>query len=302
MGRLNRDRLFVAILEEGSFVAAATRLGMSSSRASKLLSRLESELGVRLINRTTRSLSPTEAGRAYYDRLRPLLEEYDSLDLSIRNISGEPRGRLRLTAPLTFGALELAPALNDFAARFPEIELDVSFSDRAVNLVDEGFDMAVRIGRPEDSSLISRKLCDVRILLVASPDYIERHGAPAAPADLAEHECIIDTNYRDPDRWAFHVAGEEQLQPVQGRIRYSNAEASLRAAVAGLGLARLPAFVAGAALHSGEVIRLLEDFEIEPYGVHALYPHSRHLATKVRVLVDFLAERYRSTPTWEAIR
>jgi len=302
MGRLNRDRLFVAILEEGSFVAAATRLGMSSSRASKLLSRLESELGVRLINRTTRSLSPTEAGRAYYDRLRPLLEEYDSLDLSIRNISGEPRGRLRLTAPLTFGALELAPALNDFAARFPEIELDVSFSDRAVNLVDEGFDMAVRIGRPEDSSLISRKLCDVRILLVASPDYIERHGAPAAPADLAEHECIIDTNYRDPDRWAFHVAGEEQLQPVQGRIRYSNAEASLRAAVAGLGLARLPAFVAGAALHSGEVIRLLEDFEIEPYGVHALYPHSRHLATKVRVLVDFLAERYRGTPTWEAIR
>lgn len=299
MDRLTCDRLFVAVMEEGSFVAAAARLGTSSSQASKLLSRLEAELGVRLINRTTRSISPTEAGRSYYDRLRPILDEFDSLDLSIRNITGEPKGRLRLTAPLTFGALELAPALNDFAARFPEIELDVSFSDRAVNLVDEGFDLAVRVGRPEDSSLISRKLCDVRIILVGAPDYIERRGAPATPADLAQHDCIIDTNYRDPDRWAFLVDGREQLQPIQGRIRYSNAEAALRAAAAGLGLARLPAFVAGAAIRSGEVSRLLEDFEIDPYEVHVLYPHSRHLATKVRVLVDFLAARYRDAPSWE---
>jgi DNA-binding transcriptional LysR family regulator len=251
------------------------------------------------LNRTTRAISPTEAGQAYYERLRPLLEEFDNLDLSVRNISRTPRGRLRLTAPLTFGALELAPALADFAARFPEIELDVSFSDRVVNLVDEGFDIAVRVGRPDDSSLVARKLCDVRIVVVGSPAYLERNGEPATPEDLARHECIIDTNFRDPNRWPFRAGGTERLVPVRGRIRYSNAEACLRAAEAGLGLACVPAFVAGDAIRSGRVIRLLVDFETDPYGVHVLYPHSKHLAAKVRALVDFLAERYRGAPVWE---
>ena len=301
MNRLDCDRMFLAVMEAGSFVGAAERLGTSSGQASKLVSRLEAELGVRLLNRTTRAVSPTEAGQAYYDRLRPLLEEFDNLDLAIRNISQSPRGRLRMTAPLTFGSLELAPALNDFAARYPEIELDVSFSDRVVNLVDEGFDMAVRVGRPGDSSLIIRKLCDVRIVVIGSAGYLERQGAPETPEDLVLHHCIIDTNFRDPNRWPFRDPERgERTVPVSGRIRYSNAEACLRAAEAGLGLACVPAFVAGDAIRSARVKRLLQAFETEPYGVHALYPHSRHLAAKVRVLVDFLAERYRSTPHWEA--
>lgn len=150
MDRLVSDRMFVAVMESGSFTAAAERLGTSSGQASKLVSRLESELGVRLLDRTTRSVAPTEAGRAYYERLRPLIEGFDNLDLASRNISQAPRGRLRLTAPLTFGALELAPTLNAFALRYADIELDVSFSDRVVNLVDEGFDMAIRAGRPGD--------------------------------------------------------------------------------------------------------------------------------------------------------
>jgi DNA-binding transcriptional LysR family regulator len=300
--RLESDRMFVAVMETGSFTGAAERIGTSSGQASKLVSRLESELGVRLLNRTTRSVSPTEAGRAYFERLRPLLDEFTDLDASVRDASRAPRGRLRLTAPLTFGAMELAPTLNAFAQRYAEIELDVSFSDRVVNLVDEGFDVAIRVGRPDDSRLIARKLCDVRIVVVGAPGYLERAGVPGAPEDLTQHECVIDTNFRDPRRWPFNVAGAERTAPVRGRIRYSSAEACLRAAEAGLGLACVPAFVAGEALRSGSVIRLLAGFETQPYGVHALYPHNRHLAAKVRVLVDHLAEHYRGTPSWEAGR
>ncbi|MFP1645108.1 LysR family transcriptional regulator [Pontitalea aquivivens] len=299
MDRLESDRMFVAVMESGSFTAAAERLGTSSGQASKLVSRLETELGVRLLNRTTRAVAATEVGQAYFDRLRPLLDEFDNLDASVRDASHEPRGRLRLTAPLTFGAMELAPTLNAFAQQYAEIELDVSFSDRVVNLVDEGFDMAIRVGRPDDSSLIARKLCDVRLIVVGAPAYLERKGAPTTPEDLAHHACIIDTNFRDPGRWPFGPAGNARMVTVHGRIRYSNAEACLGAAEAGLGLACVPAFVAADALRSGRVVRLLAAFEAAPYGVHALYPHSRHLAAKVRVLVDFLAEHYRGSPKWE---
>ncbi len=292
--------MFVAVMETGSFTAAADRHGTSSGQASKLVSRLESELGVRLLNRTTRAVSATEAGQAYFDRLRPLLDEFDSLDASVRDASHAPRGRLRLTAPLTFGAMELAPTLNAFAARYGEIELDVSFSDRVVNLIDEGFDMAVRVGRPGDSSMIARKLCDVRILVVGSPAYLDEHGAPARPEDLSRSACIIDTNFRDPGRWPFRDGtGGAVDARVNGRIRYSNAEACLAAAEAGLGLACVPSFVAGDALRAGRVRPVLGAFEPEPYAVHALYPHNRHLAGKVRVLVDFLAERYRGKPAWD---
>lgn len=291
--------MFVAVMETGSFTAAAGRLGTSSGQASKLVSRLESELGVRLLSRTTRAVSPTEAGQAYFDRLRPLLEEFDNLDAAIRDASHAPRGRLRLTAPLTFGTMEIAPALNEFAATFPEIELDVGFSDRVVNLVDEGFDLAVRVGRPSDSSMIARRLCDVRIVVVGSPAYLARRGEPETPGDLPRFDCILDTNFREPTRWPFDADGRPVGIQVEGRIRYSNAQACLEAAEAGLGLACVPSFIAGESLRSGRVRRVLQAFETEPYTVHALYPHSRHLAAKVRVLVDFLVERYRDTPHWE---
>ncbi len=292
--------MFVAVMETGSFTAAADRLGTSSGQASKLVSRLESELGVRLLNRTTRAVSATEAGQAYFGRLRPLLDEFDNLDASIRDASHTPRGRLRLTAPLTFGALELAPTLNAFALRYTQIELDVSFSDRVVNLVDEGYDMAVRVGRPSESSLVARKLCDVRIVVVAAPAYLEHRGEPQTPGDLSRLECIIDTNFKEPGRWPFRDdRGDPVSADVSGRIRYSNAEACLNAAEAGLGLACVPSFVTGEALRAGRVRRVLQAFEPDPYAVHALYPHSRHLAGKVRALVDFLVERYRGGPSWE---
>lgn len=296
MNRLECDRMFMAVMEAGSFIGGARQLGTSSGQASKLVSRLETELDVRLLNRTTRSVSPTEAGQAYHDRLRVLIEELDRLDSEIRNISQTPRGRLRVAAPLTFGIRELAPALNDFAARYPEIELEVNFSDRAVNLVDDGFDLAVRVGQPDDSSLIIRKLCSVRIVVVGAQAYLDRNPAPETPADLARHDCIIDTNFRDPRR---RPSGDAPGVAVSGRLRFSNAEVCLMAAEAGLGLACVPAFVAGDAIRGGRVVPLLQDFEAAPYDIFLLYPHSRHLAAKVRLLVEALVERYRDTPHWE---
>ncbi len=299
MERLDCDRMFVAVLEAGSFAGAAARLGTSAGQASKLVSRLETDLGVQLIKRTTRALSPTEVGQAYCERIKPLLEEFDTLDASVRNASGAPTGRLRLTAPITFGSVQLGPVLIEFAKAFPEIQLDVSFSDRTVNLVEEGFDAAIRVGRPGDSSLIARRLCPVRIVLAAAPAYLEARGEPAVPADLAGHDCIIDTNFRDPFNWRFGPGENGSAVPVNGRLRFSNAEACAAAAEAGLGIARVPSFVVGARLRAGTLRPVLRTGEEEPFGLFALYPPGRHLALKVRVLVDFLANCYRGQPEWD---
>ncbi|MEX3314085.1 LysR family transcriptional regulator [Sulfitobacter sp. PS-8MA] len=295
MDRLECDRMFVAVMETGSFVSAADRLKTSAGQASKLVSRLETDLGVRLLNRTTRSVSPTEAGQAYYDRLRPLLDEHDALDLDIRNISQTPRGRLRVSVPQTFGVVGLAPLLSRFAADYPEIELDVNFSDRAVHLVEDGFDLAVRIGRPQISSLVMRKLFNVRLTVVAAPDYLSRNGTPARPEDLSAHNCILDTNFADPRKWPLKTGQGEGVR-VAGRVRFSNAEACLKAAEAGLGLACVPNVIIGDAISRGRVLRLLEDFEPEPYDLYVLYPHSRQLSTKVRLLVDRLVDHYKGQP------
>ena len=299
MDRLASARMFLAVMETGSFTAAARRFGTTSGQASKLVARLEAELGVRLLNRTTRAVSATEVGRAYHDQLRGILEDFDTLDQSVRDASTAPRGRVRLTAPLTFGITELAPALNAFAIAYPEISLDVSFTDRLVNLVDEGFDAAVRVGRPGDTTLIARRLCATRLILVGADSYLAGHPAPERPGDLAHHDCVIDTNFRDPAHWRFRAGGRPVAVPVRGRLRYSNAEACLRAAEAGLGLALVPDFVAAPALAAGRVRALLTDCGDEAMGVFALYPPGRHLAARVRVLIDHLAAHFRHS-RWEA--
>ena len=301
MERLDCDRMFVAVLETGSFSRAAGRLGTSSGQASKLVSKLEADLGVRLLNRTTRALSPTEVGQAYFERVKVLVEEFDALDASVRNASGTPTGRLRISVPISFGTMQLAPVLIEFARAFPDIQLDVSFSDRIVNLIDEGFDVAVRVGNPSDTSLISRRLCDMKVAIAASPGYLRDRGEPASPAALAGHDCIIDTNFREPFIWRFRADGASEAMsvPVTGRLRFSNAEACLAAAEAGLGITRVPSFMAGPRFRTGSVKPLLRGFEDRPLGVHVLYPPGRHLAIKVRVLVDFLSAQYRGEPPWD---
>jgi DNA-binding transcriptional LysR family regulator len=299
MPRLEADRLFVAIMETGSLAAAARRLRLSSGQASKLLARLEGDLGVRLLNRSTRALSATEVGQAYYDRIRTILDDLDALDSEVQDRAAAPRGRLRVTAPLTFGTLCLVPMLNEFAKAYPEIGLDVSFTDRMVNLVDEGFDVAIRAGRVADSSLIARKLCDMHTVLVCSPGYAASRGEPTHPTDLAQHDCIIDTNFRDPLQWQFRDAGKPVTVTLAGRLRYSNAEACLQAAEAGLGIAHLPDFVAGPSLAAGRTQAILAAFAEASGGIFALYPPGRHLTAKLRALLDFLSPRLQR-PNWAA--
>lgn len=294
MDRLDCDRMFAAVMETGSFSAAAQKRGTSSGQASKLVSRLETLLGARLLNRTTRALSATEVGQAYYHRLRGLLDEWDMLDAQVKSTATTPRGRLKLTAPLTFGIARLVPDLNAFAVAYPDIALDVSFTDRVVNLVDEGYDAAIRAGRPVDSSLIARRLCAMSVLPVASPDYLARRGTPRHPRELAAHDCIMDTNFRDPTQWRFTLPEGPVTVPLHGRLRYSNAEACLRAAEAGLGVAYVPDFIAADSIAAGRTTRLFPELSEDFGGIYVVYPPGRHLATKVRVLVDFLANRYRA--------
>ena len=299
MQRLECERMFAAVMETGSFAEAARRLGTSSGQASKLVSRLEADLGVRLLNRTTRALSPTEVGQAYYERIRVVIEELDALGEAVKNRSGSVSGRLKLTAPLSFGNKQLVPALVDFATRYPEVSLEVDFSDRVVNLVDEGFDAAVRIGHQSDASTVVRKLCESRIVFAASPAYLAKHGTPAIPQELSGHDCVVDTNFKDRDSWHFRSDGKALTVNVRGRIYLSNADACVAAAEAGLGITQVPSFVAGDAIHAGRLLPLLRGMEPSAVPVQAVYPPGRHLALKVRALVDFLAERFRGEPDWD---
>lgn len=293
--------MFVAVLDHGSFARAAEHLGHSSGQASKLVARLEADLGVQLIKRTTRALTPTEAGLAFYHRLKALIEDFDTLEASVRNVSGRPTGRVRLTAPVTFGVQWLTPVLLRFAESFPEIQLDVSYSDRLANLVEEGFDLAIRIGQPMDSGLSYRHLCEARMVTVASPAYLAAHPAPQVPAEVQDHACIIDANFRDTGHWHFSLPLERNTfaVPVQGRLRLSNGEACLAACLAGYGIVRLPSFIAGPALREGKVQRILAEYDGPPLAIHALYPASKGLALKVRSLLDFLVAQYRESPEWD---
>lgn len=298
MDRLDSDRMFVTVLETGSFSAAALRLGTSSSQASKLVSKLEQQLGVQLFKRSTRALSPTDVGRSYYERVKNLLDAFEVLDASVRESATTPTGRLKISAPGTFGTAVLSQVLVAFARRYPLIELDVSFSDRAVNIVDEGFDMAIRIGNLSDSSLVARKLGEVHVRIAASPVYLEQFGTPQHWREMAQHQCIIDTNFRDPWHWPFADRdGEVVTVPVRGRLRFANTEACLQAAIAGLGIARLPGFVAAPALQRGDVVRLLENFDTPPLGLFAVYPPARHLAHRARLLIDFLVTHFTRFPS-----
>jgi DNA-binding transcriptional LysR family regulator len=297
MDRIEEIRGFAAVADARSFSQAARRLGISAAQISKLVAKLEDRLGARLLNRTTRDVSLTDTGRAYLAGARELLDAFDSLESSVSDTAG-PRGLLRLSVPVSFGAAEIGPALLDFAAAHREIGLDVSFSDRAVNLVEEGFDAAVRIGNLSDSSLVARRLAAARIVTCASPAYLARHGTPLAPDDLTGREFIIDLNVRDPFMREFGRGARRRTIRVDGRLRFSSAQACLAAARAGFGIARAPAFAAADDLRLGRLWSLLAEFEPEPVPIHVVYPQTRHLAAKVRAFIDFLAQRFAGEPEW----
>jgi DNA-binding transcriptional LysR family regulator len=291
---------FVRVVEARTFTQAAERLGWSKSVVSRRIAELEERLGVRLLNRSTRRLSLTEAGQAYYERCARILADVDETEEAVSSLHAAPRGLLRVNAPMTFGMLHLAPAISAFMDRYPEMEIDLVLNDRFVDLIDEGFDLALRIGNLADSALIARKLAPCLRVACASPGYLARRGVPADPAALAGHDTLLYSNIANADQWRLtDREGFEHAVRVKSRLRVNNGDVLREAAAAGLGITLLPTFIVAEAIAEGRLKAILCDYRPLPTAVHAVYPHNRHLSTKVRAFVDFLAERFGPPPYWD---
>ena len=300
MDNLAGVAVFAAVVEAQSFTEAARRLGMSKAAVSKQVSRLEERLGARLLNRTTRRLSLTEVGAAYYERCARIVAEAEEAELAVTRLHEVPRGTLRVDAPVSFGLQYLAPVLPTFMARHPELHVDLTFNDRIVDLVAEGYDLAVRIGRLPDSTLVARKLAESRSLVCAAPQYWEKHGRPERPADLAAHNCFGYSYLATRNEWRFRGPDGPVPVRVSGSLTANNGDALREAAVAGLGVALIPVFMACDDFRAGRLEPVLRDFAPDLAGIHAVYPHNRHLSAKVRAFVDFLVEALDPAP-WEAV-
>ncbi|MBN8244018.1 LysR family transcriptional regulator [Nitratireductor aquimarinus] len=290
MDTLSRMRAFVDVVEAEGFSAAARKVGKSKALLSKYVRELEDELGALLLNRTTRQLSLTEAGHTYYARAVELLRDVEDLAESVRDSSGDVRGRVRLSAPRTFADAPVGQSLIDFAKAHPDITLEINLDDRFVDLVEEGFDLAIRITKLSDSSLIAKRLAPFRVVLCASPELIATHGEPKSPQDLTHLPCIVDTNSRYRQNWPFRDEDGEIINiPVTGRIEVNSPMTARAAAISGLGFAVLPDFIADPEVEAGRLVPLLQDNAANGAGIYAIYPHRRYLPAKVRAFVDYLA-------------
>lgn len=295
MDTLTRMRAFIDVVEAEGFSAAARKIGRSKALLSKYVRELEDDLGALLLNRTTRQFSLTEAGHTYYRRASEIVREVDNLADAVRESSGDVRGRIKLSAPRTFADAPVGQSLIDFARKHPDIVLDIHLDDRFVDLVEEGFDLAVRISRLENSSLIARRLAPFSVRVCGAPELIEKVGMPSNPRDLARMPCIIDTNGRWLANWPFRGDDNDTTSvAVSGPIEVNSPMAARAAAVAGLGFAVLPDFIAQPEIMSGRLLPVLDDRILQGGGIFAVYPHRRYLPAKVRVFVDFLVQWFKA--------
>lgn len=299
MDTIDGMRTFAAVVAEGSFSRAAERLDMSPQLASKYVGRLEARLGVRLLNRSTRQLSLTEAGRAYYDRVRQVLADIDDMENAVGDMSARARGTLRINAPMSFGQLHLARAIAAYQTEQPEVEVDLTLNDRVVDIISEGFDLAIRIGRLTESSLVARRLAPVRLVVCGSPEYFEHHGVPHTPGDLSRHECLRYAYSVDHDRWSFEHDGGTDTVRIKGGFAANNGDALRAAALAGRGIILQPTFIVGEDIRAGRLRAVLQDYSVAALDVHAVYSHRQYLSAKVRTFVDFLAGYFGSPPYWD---
>jgi DNA-binding transcriptional LysR family regulator len=293
---LARIRAFVQVFDSGGFSAAARQHGRSKALLSKYVTDLEDYLGVRLMNRTTRKLSLTEAGEAYYREASLILNQLDDLDATIAEQTSEPRGMLRISAARNFGETTLAPALFAFMAKYPGVTVDLRLEDRFVDLVEESIDLALRITTLTDSSLIARKIADLRVMLCGAPALVERHGAPSRADDVRRLPCIVDTNFRGQANWRFIENGRSVTVHVNGPLRVNSPIAARAAAIAGLGFALLPSFLAEPEIAAGRLVAVLGGAMPDGQSLQVVYPHRRHLAGKVRALIDHLVAWFETHP------
>jgi DNA-binding transcriptional LysR family regulator len=286
---------FVRVVETGAFSRAAERTGMAKSILSRRVARLEEQLGAQLLTRSAQGAQPTDVGQAYYERASMILAELDAAQEVVAEAVTQIAGPIRLSAPLSFGVQHLSPALAEFAAAHPKVELDVSFDDRTIDLIAGGFDLAVRIGMLKDSALIARRIAPVRKIVLASESYLERNGTPERPRDLAGHDLLLYGN----EVWRFRVGrGWENIRG-QPRLRADNGDLLRVAAEAGLGICMLPSFIAAPAIETGSLKVLLRDFPLEEAGLYLVMPPGRATTARVRALVEFLAARFGPEPSWD---
>ena len=291
--------VFVRVVQAGSFSAAARGLDLTPSAVSKQIARLEDRLGARLLNRTTRRLNATEVGSAFYERCARILADMAEAEQAVIDLHGAPRGLLRISLPLSFGRLHIVPLIPDFLAKYPEVRIDLSFNDRMVDLIEEGMDLAVRVGELSDSSLIARRLAPNRRVVCAVPAYIERAGRPERPADLKDHNCLVYTYRALRHDWRFRGPdGQEETVRVSGNLESNEAEALRASVLGGVGLGLLPLWLIGQDLASGRLLEVLLDYHAPDSAIYAVYPPGRHLSPKVRVFVDLLAAFFTGWEAW----
>lgn len=288
---------FVRVVEKGGFSPAARELGLTPSAISKLVTRMESRLGVRLLNRTTRRLALTPEGEAFFHRAQRILADIEEAENEVARFRARPRGKLRVNVGTAFGYHQLVPALPEFLARYPEMEVELTMTDRIVDLVEEGADVGLRTGHLADSSLVSRKICDMERVICASPAYLERHGRPGKPEDLLGHNCLVIAGTPQFQRWPFRFPEGVREVAVAGNVSASNAETLVQLAVNGLGIIRLADVVVGEAIAQGRLECVLADsHHVEPLPLHAVFPHGRHRSPRVAALVEFLLEKFSDAP------
>jgi len=286
---------FVRVVETGSFARAAERMGLSKPVVSRRVARLEEQLGARLLTRTARGAQPTDIGDAYYARAAAILGDLEAAQEVVAEAVTQIAGPIRLTAPLSFGTVHLAPALAEFARLHPRVELDVELEDRTVDLAGGGYDLAIRIGRLADSSLVARRIAPVRKCIVASPAYLAARGRPRRPAELSDHDVLVYGN----EQWRFRIGERWESVRIKPRMRTNNGEMLLAAARAGLGICMLPSFIAAPAIEDGGIEVILRDFALEEGALHAVMPPGRSVTARVRALVDFLVARFGPEPAWD---
>ncbi|MBS0536811.1 MAG: LysR family transcriptional regulator [Proteobacteria bacterium] len=294
MDKLASLRAFVNVVELKSFAEAGRKLRLSRSAVSKYVGELERDLGVQLLNRTTRQASPTETGQAYYERALSVLADLDAADQAATQAQSTPRGLLRVNAPMSFGTIKLGPVLADFMDVYPDLQIQLVLSDEQVDPVQDGLDVTLRIAELEPSSLIARKLIDIDRVVCASPGYFKKHGTPKQPADLRQHECLTYGFLSTGNQWKLTGRdGEDHWIAPKWSLCANNAEVLRDAAVKGRGIAVLPVFLAETELKSGALVTVLDDYKPPQLTLYAVYPPTRHLSLKVRLFIDFLVDRMR---------
>ena len=291
--------VFARVVEAGSMTAAAHQLRLTPSAVSKQIARLEDRLGAQLLHRTTRSLRPTEVGIAFHARCQRILTDLEEAEAAVTQSHQAPRGRLRINVPTVFGELHIAPAIPEFLRTYPQIQVDVTLTDRIVDILGEGYDVVVRIADLKDSSLIARRLVHNRRVVVGSPAYFERAPAPKLPEEVRTHNCLIYRDVGPLDEWRFEMSDGPRIVKVTGNLCTNNAHALRQAALGGLGLSLLPMFLVGEDLKAGRLIPVLKSYVAADTVVSAVYPPSRHLSPKVRAFVDFFVQRFSPHPPWD---